>query len=81
MIIQTTLGERDESTLIKTQGVVDNDVEFTQIVEYCPIGCPGEPHRTGVPNGVGSFCSLHIHRSVNMHLKTGVFADSAIGGF
>jgi hypothetical protein len=33
-LITTTLGELEESTLIKTEGLVDNDHETTRWVEY-----------------------------------------------
>ena len=33
-MITTTLGMRDEATLHKTDGVVDNDIEYTTWVEY-----------------------------------------------
>lgn len=33
-MITTTLGDMDEATLVKTEGVVDNDTEHTTWVEY-----------------------------------------------
>jgi len=33
-VITTTLGDRDETTLHKTTGVVDNENEYTEWVEY-----------------------------------------------
>lgn len=34
MIVITTKGEMDDSLLEKREGVVDNDTEYTQWVEY-----------------------------------------------
>jgi hypothetical protein len=63
-MITTTLGDRDESTLVKSEGVIDNDNEFTRWVEYRETA-DGEI----------------IHRSVHVHLKEGLLAESGIGGF
>lgn len=63
-LITTTLGDREDSTLVKTDGVIDNDVELTRWVEY-----------RETPDGE------IIHRSVHVHLKTGLLAESGVGGF
>jgi hypothetical protein len=72
MLITTTLGDRDDSTLRKTEGTVDNDVETTTWVEYCVADCPGVAHQTGRPDQPYLFCAQHIHRSVHVTLKQGV---------
>jgi hypothetical protein len=63
-MITTTLGDREESTLVKSEGVIDNANEFTRWVEYRETA-DGEI----------------IHRSVHVHLKEGLLAESGIGGF
>ena len=73
-MITTTIGDRDESQLLRETGGIDNDVETTTWVEYCRPDCDGAAHRTRVPDAPGLFCAQHIHRSVAMQLKTGVFA-------
>lgn len=80
MLITTTLGDRDDATLLKTEGGHENDTEIVTWVEYCRLGCPGRAHQTGQPDAAGLFCQAHIHRSVAMHLKRGVFADGVAGG-
>lgn len=69
------LVEVDDALLMRTEGKVDNDVERTVWEEYCIGGCNGQAHRTGVPDAVDHFCSQHVKRSVNMHLKMALFAD------
>lgn len=80
-MIQTILGEMDESQLQRLDTVIENTVEHTEIVEYCVLGCEGLAHVTGQPQGDGCFCPHHVHRSVNMRLKQGVAAISAVQGF
>lgn len=80
-IVTTTLGEMDDSLLQRIDTVLDNDNERTTTVEYCVLDCPGEAHRTGQPQGVGCFCPHNVHRSVDMELKRGVAALSAVQGF
>jgi hypothetical protein len=74
-LIHTTLGDLDDSLLIKHTGGVDNDVETTTWVEYCLKDCDGAAHQTQQPEGPGCFCRQHIHRSVAMALKRGVFGE------
>ena len=80
-MIETTLGPRDESTLTKSSGTIDNDIETTTWVEYCLANCPGQAHQTGDPDEVHLFCAHHIHRSVHVTLKQGVELFSEIGEF
>ena len=80
-LIATTLGDRDESTLRKTEGVIDNEIELTRVVEYCLPACEGSAHVTGQPDAPHHFCARHIHRSVHVHLKQGNAALSAVGSF
>jgi hypothetical protein len=61
-IITTTKGEIDESLLEKRTGVVDDDNEFTQWVEYW-------------------LDDELVHRSVHVHLKHNVVADSIAASF
>lgn len=81
MMIFTTLGEIDDSLLIKHDGGFDNDIETTTWVEYCLSSCPGDAHRTGIPDAPHCFCAQHVHRSVSVHLKQGLFAELFPGGF
>ena len=81
MLITTTLGDRDDSTLLKSTGGVDNDNERTVWVEYCEKDCKGEAHFTGTASGPGVFCDRHIHRSVNMELKQGGLGTGIAGEF
>jgi hypothetical protein len=56
----------DEDALVKTEGQVDDDVEFTTWVEY---------RLRSDPTGRA------VHRSVHVTLKKpAVFADGAVGG-
>ena len=80
-MITTTLGDRDEAQLLRETGGLDNAVETTTWVEYCLSDCGGAAHRTRVPDAPGVFCAQHIHRSVAMHLKTGVFAAGVAADF
>lgn len=80
-LITTLLGDMDESLLVKTIGIVDTEQEYTIWTEYCLVGCEGEAHRTGQPQGVGLFCPQHVHRSLNMTLKQGVSITTAVEGF
>lgn len=59
----------DETALVKTEGLVDNDHERTTTVEYCLRGCPGIAHRTGIAEASSYFCAQHVHRSVHVRLK------------
>ena len=61
-LITTTKGLMDPDHLEKRTGVVDNDKERTEWVEYWDDG-------------------ELVHRSVNMHLKTGVFGAGFAGSF
>lgn len=45
-MITTTLGDMDESLLVKTIGEIDNDTEFTQWVEYRLKGSDEVIHRS-----------------------------------
>lgn len=79
-MITTTHGDMDESTLIKTEVVVDNENEHTTIVEYCLAGCDGPWHRTHQGDGEGVCCAKHVHRSVDMFLKRGLEISGIAGG-
>ena len=81
MLITTTLGDREDSTLLKSTGGVDNDTECTTWVEYCLPDCKGLAHLTGTASRPGVFCDRHIHRSVNMELKHGMLAEGIAGEF
>lgn len=80
-LITTTLGDRDDSTLIKSEVSFENDNEKTTVVEYCVAGCDGPWHRTHQGDGQGVFCAQHVHRSVNMELKIGVAGIGSAGSF
>jgi len=58
----------DESELVKREGEIDNDVEYTKWIEYRLASDPDAERA--------------VHRSVDMVLKRpAVFADGAIGQF
>lgn len=75
-LIHTLRGDMDESELLKTEQVIDNDVERTTAVEYCVKDCAGAAHVMGVPQAEGCFCPHNVHRSVDMYLKRNVVADA-----
>lgn len=64
-----TFRDVDESELIKRVDVFENDDQRLEATEYCFAGCQGQAHVTGAPQGDGSFCEQHVHRSVAMVLK------------
>jgi hypothetical protein len=68
-MITTTLGLIEESMLMKREGVIDNENEFTTTVEYCLSGCNGPAHVTGKPDSLSHFCNQHVHRSVHVTVK------------
>lgn len=68
-LIPTLLGEREADDLLKHEETIDTDVEHTTVVEYCAPDCPGEAHRTGVPEAAQCFCLRHIHRSAVVTIK------------
>lgn len=59
----------EESELLRTDGLIDNEDEKTTIVEYCEKGCKGSAHVTRVPDAPTHFCNHHVHRSVHVQLK------------
>lgn len=65
MMITTTRGDMDESELVKTEGQIDNDDEFTTWVEYRAIGEDEVIHR-----------SAHVTLK-----KLPAFATTSIEGF
>lgn len=71
----------DDSLLQRRDSIVDDEVEYTQIVEYCLKDCSGVAHLTGQPDSVSHFCNFHVHRSADCRLKKNVFADSYAGSF
>lgn len=77
-MITTTLGDMDESLLMKKTGGLDNDNETTTWVEYCRRGCRGSAHITDIPDSESHFCSQHVHRSVDMFLKKGILGHGAV---
>lgn len=79
-IITTTLGDMDESALMKSEVLMDNDNERTTVTEYCLAGCEGQWHRTHIGDAPGVFCSQHVHRSIAMHLKKGLELSGTVGG-
>jgi hypothetical protein len=79
MIIETTLGPLDESLLIKREGLIDNENERTQTVEYCLKGCKGVAHITGKADSEMHFCNQHVHRSVHIELKKVAFSETEVG--
>lgn len=59
----------DEVLLQKRESSWENDEHKITAVEYCLKDCEGNAHKTGVAQGDGSFCELHVHRSVDMAVK------------
>jgi len=80
-VIDTKYGPMPANLLIKRDGVVDNDNEYTTTVEYCLLGCSGQAHKTGRPDALGHFCNAHVHRSAHVRLKRNVSALGGAGGF
>ena len=80
-MITTKYGPMPANLLIKRDGVVDNDNEYTTTVEYCLLGCSGQAHKTGRPDAQGHFCNLHVHRSAHVRLKRNVTAVGAAASF
>jgi len=80
-LINTTLGEMDESLLAKHEDVLNNANEKTTSVEYCLVGCKGPAHITNVPDSEAHFCGQHVHRSVHVTLKKNLTADGAAASF
>jgi hypothetical protein len=60
-LIHTTLGDLDESTLIKTEGELDNDHELTRWVEYRQTEDGEVIHR-----------SVHVHLKQGLSLASAV---------
>jgi hypothetical protein len=60
-MITTTLGDRDESTLVKSEGVIDNDHEFTRWVEYRETADGDIIHR-----------SVHVHLKEGLLMESGI---------
>lgn len=58
-MIETTLGPMDEDTLVKTEGVLDNDNEHTTWVEY-----------RLTPDGDVIHRSAHIHLKHGLLLES-----------
>lgn len=80
-MITTTLGERDESTLLKYQTVRETDEQRVTTVEYCLADCDGPAHRTGQPDAPSHRCNKHVHRSVAVVIKKGLLAHGSAGSF
>jgi hypothetical protein len=72
VIINTRLGEMDDGALMAPlRSILENDDQRVEMIEYCVLGCEGHAHVTGVAQGDGCFCELHVHRSVHVTVKTG----------
>lgn len=77
-IVETTLGPKPESELIRTTVQVETVDQVVTSTEYCLAGCDGPAHRTQIPDGDGFLCSQHVHRSLNVHVKR--FPEGAMAG-
>lgn len=73
--------EVDDSRLIRVDGLIDNDVEYTTTVEYCFLDCPGQAHRTLINDAPGHLCNFHVHRSASIYLKQGLAGVGDLGKF
>lgn len=71
-LINTTEGYKDESELIKRVDTGEEEIGKFTATEYCLVNCPGEAHVTGKRDKPEHFCSLHVHRSVNLEVKEGL---------
>jgi hypothetical protein len=76
-----TISELDESLLIRTSGVIENDHERTEWVEYCRQSCADPVHQTQHPAQPEFFCPHRVHRSVHVTLKQGVFGEGVAASF
>lgn len=79
-VIHTLDGDVDDSQLVKSEIVFENDTERTTVVEYCRLGCEGPWHLTHQGDAPGVFCARHIHRSVAVYLKQGLNIAGIAGG-
>lgn len=70
--VNTTHGPMDDSQLQRREDSFDEEVGTLTAVEYCLLDCPGEAHKTGQRDKPEHFCSLHVHRSVNLAVKEGL---------
>ena len=77
-IVNTTLGPKPESELIRTTVQVETVDQIVTSHEYCLAGCSGSAHRTGVADAEGLLCRQHVHRSLNVHIKR--FPEGAMAG-
>lgn len=77
-IVETTLGPKPESELIRTTVQVETIDQGVTSTEYCLAGCQGPAHVTGVADAPGVHCRAHIHRSVRVHVKR--FPEGAMAG-
>lgn len=71
MIITTTKGDMDDSLFDKRTGIIDNETENTQWVEYWQNGNIKCSHSSGInPDLKCPNCGAEqVHRSVSMVLK------------
>jgi hypothetical protein len=60
-LIHTTLGDREEATLVKTEGEIDNDNELTRWVEY-----------RLTPDGEIIHRSVHVHLKRGLAIESAV---------
>lgn len=68
-VINTRLGPMDTSLLQCLQTVEENDDVRVEAIEYCLLDCEGHAHKTGVAQGDGCFCELHVHRGAHGIVK------------
>lgn len=70
--VNTTRGPMDDSQLQRREDSHDEEIGTLTAVEYCLLDCPGGAHKTGQRDAPEHFCSLHVHRSVNLAVKEGL---------
>jgi hypothetical protein len=81
MIITTIHGDMDDSLLEKTEGAIENDNEKTTWVEYRLKGQPPPRVAKGICLDCLDQICKHVHRSVGIELKTGIFGEGSVSGF
>lgn len=82
MTIETSKGLMDVALLERRTGTVDDKVELTNWTEYWFQGDTSCDHALEMPSRMCIKCPAElVHRSVDMQLKEGVFAEAVARSF
>ena len=80
-MITTTRGNVEESELLKTEIVFDDEDKKIVWVEYCEKDCDGVAHLSKEKDTETYFCGKHIHHSVSVTIKKGLSLFPEAGSF